>query len=76
MAEYVRGHRDLTKLSGSLSALEGMLSDSLKDSFRNWRSTVEVLSFEGKKSLTLGDHDSIITLAGAKWEIPRWINNE
>ncbi|KAI8630509.1 hypothetical protein F5Y19DRAFT_474292 [Xylariaceae sp. FL1651] len=74
--EFVSCHRSLTVLSKSLDFVKDLLGPGeLQTSFQQWQSTMQLLSFEGKKSLGVDDHDSIIELAALRWENVNWIRN-
>ncbi|RYC64267.1 hypothetical protein CHU98_g1956 [Xylaria longipes] len=74
--ELVSSHRSLTRLSKSLDIAKTLLDqDDLQNSFQQWRSTIELLHFEGSQSLAIDDHDSIMELAAPRWENVGWVRN-
>ncbi len=69
-------HRSLVRLSQSLDLAKSLLDPGdMQTSFQQWRSTMELLNFEGKKSLGIDDHDSIVELAALQWENATWVGN-
>ncbi|KAI1121317.1 hypothetical protein F5Y10DRAFT_256528 [Nemania abortiva] len=74
--EFVTSHSSLTQASKSLDLVKGLLGPGdLQTSFQQWRSTMELLNFEGKESLVLDDYDSIMELASLQWENSDWVRN-
>ncbi|KAI0453994.1 hypothetical protein F5B21DRAFT_476977 [Xylaria acuta] len=74
--ELVSSHRSLTRLSKSLDIAKTLLDEGdLRNSFQQWRSTIELLNFEGRRSLEVDDHDSIMELAAPRWENVGWVRN-
>ncbi|KAI0911327.1 hypothetical protein F4823DRAFT_560976 [Ustulina deusta] len=74
--EFMSSHRSLVRLSQSLDLAKSLLDPGdMQTSFQQWRSTMELLNFEGKKSLGIDDHDSIVELAALQWENATWVGN-
>ncbi|KAJ8122089.1 hypothetical protein ONZ43_g1627 [Nemania bipapillata] len=76
LGAFLSGHRNLTTLSKSLDLVRGLLGPGdLQTSFQQWRATRELLNLEGKKNLTVDDHDSVMELVALQWENTDWIKH-